>query len=94
MGQISAATSPQTGSLLSGIQQLNEHETDESAHKSRRWLREPPTERQLAHLQPERRSDYGLTRYHASALLTFKFNRNTIRYLIQNAQGANLARAA
>jgi superfamily II DNA or RNA helicase len=73
---------------------LNEHETDESAHKSRRWLREPPTERQLAHLQPERRSDYSLTRYHASALLTFKFNRNTIRYLIQNAQGANLARAA
>ena len=73
---------------------LNEHETDESAHKSRRWLREPPTDRQLAHLQPERRSDYSLTRYHASALLTFKFNRNTIRYLIQNAQGANLARAA
>ncbi|MCA3357139.1 MAG: DEAD/DEAH box helicase [Roseomonas sp.] len=73
---------------------LNEHETDESAHKSRRWLREPPTDRQLAHLPPERRSDYGLTRYHASALLTFKFNRNTIRYLIQNAQGANLATAA
>ena len=73
---------------------LNEHETDESAHKSRRWLREPPTDRQLAHLPPERRSDYGLTRYHASALLTFKFNRNTIRYLIQNAQGANLASAA
>jgi hypothetical protein len=48
---------------------LNEHETDESAHKSRRWLREPPTERQLAYLQPERRSDYSLTRYHASALL-------------------------
>jgi hypothetical protein len=27
---------------------LNAHETDESARKSRRWLREPPTERQLA----------------------------------------------
>jgi hypothetical protein len=48
----------------------------------------------LTHLQPERRSDYSLTRYHASALLTFKFNRNTIRHLIQSAQGANLARAA
>ena len=80
--------------IFSSLVYFAEHETDESAHKSRRWLREPPTERQLAHLQPERRSDYSLTRYHASALLTFKFNRNTIRYLIQNAQGANLARAA
>ena len=73
---------------------LNEHETDESAHKSRRWMREPPTDKQLAHLQPERRDDSSLTKYHASALLTFKFNRNTIRHLIQSVQGANLPRAS
>jgi hypothetical protein len=72
---------------------LNEHETDESAHKSRRWLREPPSERQLAFLPPEYRGDLSLTRYQASALLTFRFNRNAIRTLVRNARGA-LAEAA
>jgi superfamily II DNA or RNA helicase len=72
---------------------LNTHETDETAHKSRRWLREPPTERQLAHLPPSLRADLGMTRYHASALLTFKFNRHEIRRLVMGAQPA-LGRAA
>jgi hypothetical protein len=72
---------------------LNTHETDENAHKSRRWLREPPTERQLTHLPPSLRADLGMTRYHASALLTFKFNRHEIRRLVMGAQPA-LGRAA
>ncbi len=73
---------------------LNAHETDESAHKSRRWLREPPTERQLIHLPPEARADLGMTRYQASSLLTFKFNRQAIRGLVRNAQPAALGQAA
>ena len=64
---------------------LNENETDESAHKSRAWLNEPATLKQMAHLPPERRLDYSLTRYQASALLTFKFNTSTIRNLVWNA---------
>ena len=64
---------------------LNEYETDESAHKSRAWLNAPATEKQIAHLPPERRLDYSLTRYQASALLTFKFNRGSIRNLVMNA---------
>jgi hypothetical protein len=72
---------------------LNTHETDETAHKSRRWLREPPTEKQLAHLPPTVRADLGMTRYQASALLTFKFNRHEIRRLVMAAQPA-LGRAA
>ena len=64
---------------------LNENETDESAHKSRAWLNEPATQKQMAHLPPERRLDYSLTRYQASALLTFKFNKSTIRNLVLNA---------
>lgn len=67
---------------------LNTYETDETAHKSRRWLREPPTDRQLAHLPPAVRADLGMTRYQASALLTFKFNRQDIRRLVMSAQPA------
>jgi DNA repair protein RadD len=73
---------------------LNEHESDESAHKSRRWLDQPPTEKQLALLSPEDRQDLSLTRYEASALLTFRFNRGRIRRLIFDAGGAAMERAA
>jgi hypothetical protein len=64
---------------------LNEHETDESAFKSRRWLGQAPTEKQLQYLSPEQRRDYGLTRYRASALITFLFNRRDIRRLVMTA---------
>ena len=64
---------------------LNTHETDESAFKTRSWLRQPPTEKQLQYLPPECRHDFGLTRYRASALMTFGFNKRAIRQLIDNA---------
>jgi DNA repair protein RadD len=73
---------------------LNTHETDESAHKSRRWLREGPTERQLAFLPPAQRADLSLTRYQASALLTFQFNKAAVRRLVTGARGMALERAA
>jgi hypothetical protein len=64
---------------------LNAHETDESAFKSKGWLSQPPTDRQLTYLPHELRQDYGLTRYHASALITFRFNRREIRRLVGQA---------
>ena len=64
---------------------LNEHETDESAFKTRGWLSQPATEKQLQYLSPAARSDYGLTRYKASALMTFTFNKLEIRGLIMQA---------
>lgn len=73
---------------------LNANETDESAHKSRGWLKQPPTDRQLAFLPAEYRTDFGLTRYRASALLTFKFNRSAIRSLVFGADDAVVAVAA
>jgi DNA repair protein RadD len=73
---------------------LNENETDESAHKTRSWLKQPPTEKQLAYLPAEYRQDFGLTRYQASALLTFRFNRTAIRSLVFAAEQAGLGRAA
>ena len=64
---------------------LNTHESDESAFKSKRWLTQIPTEKQLQYLSPEQRQDFGLTRYRASALITFQFNRRDIRRLVMSA---------
>lgn len=71
---------------------LNEHETDESAFKTRGWLGQPATEKQLQYLSAAARSDFGLTRYKASALMTFGFNKREIRHLI--LQAAPTAREA
>jgi superfamily II DNA or RNA helicase len=73
---------------------LNQHESDESAHKTRRWLSQPPTDKQLAYLPADYRHDFGLTRYQASALLSFQFNRNAIRSLVFGADQHELVRAA
>jgi superfamily II DNA or RNA helicase len=73
---------------------LNNNETDESAHKTKAWLRQPPTERQFAFLPPACRMDYSLTRYQASAMLSLKFNLPAIRSCINAAKGASLAVAA
>ena len=75
---------------------LNEHESDETAHKTRAWLNQPPTDRQLAHLPTAYRHDFGLTRYQASALLAFQFNRTAIRQRVFGAaeSEADVGRAA
>jgi len=64
---------------------LNENETDESAHKTKRWLNQAATDKQLQYLPPEYRQDFGLTRYQASALLTFTFNKGAITNLVTSA---------
>jgi DNA repair protein RadD len=73
---------------------LNANETNESAHKTKGWLNQPPTEKQLAWLPEKFRLDYGLTRYRASALLTFKFNKTRIQELIMDAAEVAMAEAA
>ncbi len=64
---------------------LNENETDESAHKSKRWLNQPATDKQRQYLPDGFQLDYGLNRYQASALLTFQFNKSTITRLVTEA---------
>ena len=66
---------------------LNENESDESAHKTKSWLNQPATEKQLQYLPPECRQDYGLDRYRASTLLSFRFNKAAIRRLVLGAAG-------
>lgn len=67
---------------------LNGNESQDSAHKTRRWLSEPPTAKQLQYLPPELRGDYGLSRYQASALLSFQFNKRAIQQLVLKADVA------
>ena len=64
---------------------LNENESDESAHKTKAWLNQPATEKQMQYLPPACRQDYGLSRYQASTLLTFTFNKAAIRRLVMSA---------
>ena len=61
---------------------LNDHESADSAHKTRRWLNEPPTTKQLRYLPERMRADFGMTRYQASALLAFQFNKSSIQRLV------------
>jgi len=58
---------------------LNTHESEDAAHKTRAWINQPATEQQLRYLPPDARQDFGLTRYRASALLSFGFNKPGIR---------------
>lgn len=64
---------------------LNSYESEDTAHKTKRWLTLPATDKQLSLLPPEYQNDYGLNRYQASALLTFQFNRKAIRELVFDA---------
>lgn len=62
-------------------QWLKEHENEHGTRKSKKWLHETATTSQLNYL-PEHQYDFGLTRYHASCLITFKFNKHAIRMAI------------
>jgi hypothetical protein len=73
---------------------LNTNESDEAAHKTKGWLRQQPTDKQLAWLPPACRMDFNLTRYQASAMLSLKFNLTAIRARISEAKGARFAVAA
>lgn len=73
---------------------LNTNESDEAAHKTKGWLRQQPTEKQLAWLPPACRLDFSLTRYQASAMLSLKFNNTAIRARISEAKDARFAVAA
>nr|BDD46862.1 hypothetical protein 26 [bacterium] len=64
---------------------MNTYETNASAKKVRRWLNQPATSRQFSHLPQAYQQNYGLTRYHASCLLTFIWNKTNISQLVMEA---------
>jgi len=63
---------------------LNDHETDgSSAHKSKRWLKDPASDKQLVLIGE--RPGAMISKYQAACLINFKFNRGRILQLIQSA---------
>lgn len=64
---------------------LNEHETENAARKSRKWLQQTATAQQLKYLPAHYHNDFGLSRYHASCLLAFNFNKKSIHSSIFRA---------
>ena len=70
---------------------LNEHENEEAARKSRTWLSQSVTQQQLKYLPAGYQQDFGLTRYQASCLITFRFNKQAIQTRIFAAAKAQEA---
>ena len=63
---------------------LNENETEGCAEKSRKWSKQPANQAQLKYLKAFKHN-YGLTRYSASCLLAFHFNKRDIQKIIFDA---------
>ncbi|WP_086930727.1 DEAD/DEAH box helicase [Agarilytica rhodophyticola] len=64
---------------------LNLNETEGGAEKSRQWLNETATPQQLKYLPATYTYNFSLTRYHASCLIAFNFNKSNIQRIIFTA---------
>jgi superfamily II DNA or RNA helicase len=58
---------------------MNLNESEETAHKSRRWLSQSPTDKQIQYLKSSAFENGRITRYKASCLLNLQFNRYRIK---------------
>jgi DNA repair protein RadD len=68
---------------------MSDHETSDSANKSKSWLKLDATEKQLSMLGlPPNPIMGGMSRYHASCRLAFQFNLNRIKHIILSRQPA------
>lgn len=64
---------------------MNDHETDDTAGKTKRWLKADATEKQLQVLGlPINQLSSGMSRYMAACKITFQFNRERIQRLVMN----------
>ena len=61
---------------------LNLYETEDTVHKTRAWLSEMPTPKQIQVLPKQDKLDFNLTRYRASAMITFEMNKKAIHGLV------------
>jgi DNA repair protein RadD len=67
--------------IAMGDDWMNEHETEDAARKTARWMKEPASDKQLQYLDPEH---HGASRYHASCLLQIRFNKTHIKRLVMS----------
>ena len=76
---------PRIVGLAAANDWLNLYETEDTVHKTRDWLSEVPTQRQIRVLPKQNKLDFSLTRYRASALITFEMHKKAIHELIAAA---------
>ena len=74
-----AVTTDRLQAIASADDYLREHGDKDAARKSKRWLHEPPSDKQLQVLGLTPMSAMGLTKYKASCLLTWKFRERAIK---------------
>jgi hypothetical protein len=60
---------------------LNDHETDNSAYKTKRWMKEPASIAQLTALRRDP-ADVSLSKYQAACRITFNKNQRAIQHLV------------
>ena len=65
---------------------LNENETYENAYKSKKWLNETASIKQINLLPHKYQTDFGITKYRAANLLKFHFNKTAIKNLLLEQQ--------
>lgn len=65
--------------LAAGDDHMREHGDRKVSRKSKRWLNEPASEKQLKQLGMNPMLTFGLSRYRASCEITWKFNETRIR---------------
>lgn len=74
-----AVTDDRLQAISSADDFLREEGDRDAARKSKRWLHEPPSEKQLQILGLDMMSSIGITKYRASCMLTWKFKEKHIR---------------
>lgn len=64
---------------------LREHGDSEMANKAKRWMSEPPSDKQLAMLKTDAMSAMGMTKYHATCLIQWRFSEKAIRTVLERS---------
>lgn len=64
---------------------LRENGDRDMANKAKRWMAEPPSSKQLAMLKLDAMQAMGMTKYHATCLIQWKFSEKAIRTVLERA---------
>jgi superfamily II DNA or RNA helicase len=75
-------TDDKISALASADDFLRVHGDKDAARKTKRWLSEPASDKQLAHLDLAGSVPFGMTKYLASCLMTWRFNERDIQRVI------------
>jgi hypothetical protein len=67
---------------------LREHGDASAANKGKRWMSEPPTDKQLQVLgmAPMQAMGAGVNKYRAACLMTWKFNERAVRGIVERSK--------